>query len=348
MTRLALIPGDGIGLEAMESARQVLSAVEDRYGATFETTELDWSCERYDRTGSMMPDDGLEILGRHDAILLGAVGRPGVPDHVSLWGLLIPIRRAFEQYVNLRPMRVFESVPAPVRGAAGTDLVIVRENSEGEYGEVGGRLGKGASEVALQQATFSRVGVERIAEYAMALAETRRGQVRSATKSNGIVHTMTFWDEVVDQVAARHPGVTLHREHVDAMAARIVLHPTDFDVVVASNLFGDILSDLAAAVCGSIGIAPSANLAPDGPGPSMFEPVHGSAPDIAGKGLANPVGMLWSVVLMLEHLHQPKPAAALMTAIEESLRDPKTRTADLGGTASTTDVTAFVTERIGQ
>jgi tartrate dehydrogenase/decarboxylase / D-malate dehydrogenase len=348
VSRLALIPGDGIGVEVMESAKQVLAVVSSGYDVELEYTEFDWSCERYHRTGTMMPPDGLDVLAQHDAILLGAVGWPGVPDHVSLWGLLIPIRRAFAQYVNLRPMRVFDGVPAPVRDAAGTDFVVVRENSEGEYSEVGGRIGRGATEVALQQATFSRIGVERIAEYAMALAESRGGRVRSATKSNGIIHTMTFWDEVVDEVAARHPAVTLAREHVDALAARMVLHPADFDVVVASNLFGDILSDLAAAVCGSIGIAPSANLAPDGPGPSMFEPVHGSAPDIAGQGLANPIGMLWSVVLMLDHLGRPEPAAALMTVLEDSLRDATTRTPDLGGTASTTDVTAYVTDRLAK
>jgi tartrate dehydrogenase/decarboxylase/D-malate dehydrogenase len=347
---LALIPGDGIGIEVMESARQILGAVQTAYGVTFDLTELDWSCERYHRTGAMMPADGLEVLGRHNAILLGAVGWPGVPDHVSLWGLLIPIRRAFGQYVNLRPMRIFDGVPAPVRPelSAGTDFVVVRENSEGEYSEVGGRIGRGPSEVALQQSTFSRAGIERITEYAMTTAEGRRGQVRSATKSNGIIHTMTLWDEVVDEVAARHPDVTVSREHVDAMAARMVMHPTDFDVVVASNLFGDILSDLAAAVCGSIGIAPSANLAPDGPGPSMFEPVHGSAPDIAGGGLANPIGMLWSVVLMLEHLQLQEPAAALMAAIEDSLRDPSTRPADLGGTASTSEITDFVAAQLSK
>ncbi len=324
MTRLALIPGDGIGVEVMESAKQVLDAISSAYGVSFETTELDWSCERYHREGAMMPADGLDVLRRHDAILLGAVGWPGVPDHVSLWGLLIPIRRAFGLYVNLRPMRVFEGVPTPVR------------------------IGQGASEVALQESTFSRAGVQRIAEYAMKVAENRRGRVHSATKSNGIIHTMTLWDEVVDEVAGRHPDVTVFREHVDAMAARMVMRPTDFDVVVASNLFGDILSDLAAAVCGSIGIAPSANLAPDGPGPSMFEPVHGSAPDIAGKGIANPVGMFWSVVLMLEHLRLPEPAAALMAAIEASLRDAGTRTADLGGTASTGDVTEFVVAQLSR
>jgi tartrate dehydrogenase/decarboxylase / D-malate dehydrogenase len=350
VTRLALIPGDGIGVEVMESAKQVLDAISSAYGVSFETTELDWSCERYHREGAMMPADGLDVLRRHDAILLGAVGWPGVPDHVSLWGLLIPIRRAFGLYVNLRPMRVFEGVPTPVRPevAAGTDFVVVRENSEGEYSEVGGRIGQGASEVALQESTFSRAGVQRIAEYAMKVAENRRGRVHSATKSNGIIHTMTLWDEVVDEVAGRHPDVTVFREHVDAMAARMVMRPTDFDVVVASNLFGDILSDLAAAVCGSIGIAPSANLAPDGPGPSMFEPVHGSAPDIAGKGIANPVGMFWSVVLMLEHLQLPEPAAALMAAIEGSLRDARTRTADLGGTASTGDVTEFVVAQLSR
>jgi tartrate dehydrogenase/decarboxylase/D-malate dehydrogenase len=347
---LALIPGDGIGIEVMESAKQLLGAIQTTYGVTFAMTELDWSCERYHRTGAMMPADGLEVLGRHDAILLGAVGWPGVPDHVSLWGLLIPIRRAFGQYVNLRPMRSFDGVPAPVRPelSAGTDFVVVRENSEGEYSEVGGRIGRGPSEVALQQSTFSRAGVERIADYAMTLAESRSGRVRSATKSNGIIHTMTLWDEVVDEVAVRHPGVTVTREHVDAMAARMVMRPRDFDVVVASNLFGDVLSDLAAAVCGSIGIAPSANLAPDGLGPSMFEPVHGSAPDIAGKDLANPIGMLWSVVLLLEHLQLREPATALMAAIEDSLRDPSTRTADLGGTASTGEVTDFVAAHLSK
>ncbi|MFI7065792.1 tartrate dehydrogenase [Kribbella sp. NPDC050124] len=348
MIRLALIPGDGIGFEVMDSAKRVLDTVSRTYGVSFTTTELDWSCERYHRDGAMMPDDGLDVLAQHDAILLGAVGWPGVPDHVSLWGLLIPIRRAFGQYVNLRPMRIFEGVPAPVRPevAEGTDFVVVRENSEGEYSQVGGRIGQGPSEVALQESTFSRIGIERIAEYAMTVAESRRGRVHSATKSNGIIHTMTFWDQVVDEVAVRHPAVTVLREHVDAMAARMVMRPTDFDVVVASNLFGDILSDLAAAVCGSIGIAPSANLAPDGPGPSMFEPVHGSAPDIAGRGLANPIGMLWSVALMLEHLQLPEPATDLMTAIEAALKDPRTRTADLGGTASTNDVTAFVTAQL--
>ncbi|NUR94730.1 MAG: tartrate dehydrogenase [Kribbellaceae bacterium] len=342
MIRLALIPGDGIGAEVMDSAKVVLGQVERSSGVAFELTEFDWSCERYQQTGAMMPADGIDVLRSFDAILLGAVGWPGVPDHVSLWGLLIPIRRAFGQYVNLRPMRVFDGVPTPVRAdlVAGTDIVIVRENSEGEYGDVGGRIGNGPSEVALQQATFSRIGVERIAEYAMTLAETRGGRVRSATKSNGIIHTMTFWDEVVDQVAAKHPNVTVTREHADALAARMVMHPTDLDVVVASNLLGDILSDLAAAVCGSIGIAPSANLAPDGSGPSMFEPVHGSAPDIAGKDLANPIGMLWSVALMLDHLRLR--SQALLAAIEESLRNPGTRTPDLGGTASTRDVTEFI------
>ena len=348
--RLALVPGDGIGAEVMESARQVLGQVGPATDVSFELTEFDWSCERYQRTGAMMPADGIDILRPYDAILLGAVGWPGVPDHVSLWGLLIPIRRAFGLYVNLRPIRVFEGVPTPVRPelSAGTDLAIVRENSEGEYSDVGGRIGQGPTEVAMQQSTFSRVAIERIAQYAMTTAQSRRGRVHSATKSNGIIHTMTLWDEVVADVAARHPDVELFREHVDAMASRLVMHPTDFDVVVASNLLGDILSDLAAAVCGSIGIAPSANLAPDGPGPSMFEPVHGSAPDIAGKGIANPIGMLWSVVLMLEHLQLPEPARALMAAIEESLRDPHTRTADLGGTASTGEVTEFIRGRLTQ
>jgi tartrate dehydrogenase/decarboxylase/D-malate dehydrogenase len=345
--RIALIPGDGIGIEVAASARTVLAALDARYELGLQVDEFDWSCQRYLEEGALMPPDGLETLSAYDAVLLGAVGWPDVPDHVSLWGLLIPIRRAFSQYVNLRPVRSFEGVRSPLADAGdrAIDLVIVRENSEGEYSEIGGRFGRGGpGETAIQEAVFTRHGINRIADYALTVASGRGRHVTSATKSNGLVHSMPFWDEVVRERAAFHPEVELVEEHVDALAAKLVLRPESFDVIVASNLFGDILSDLAAAVTGSIGIAPSANLDPSGEHPSMFEPVHGSAPDIAGKGLANPIGMLWSTVLMLEHLGATDAAARLMHAVEETLRNPATRTGDVGGTASTEQVTAAVVD----
>ncbi|MBB2771974.1 MULTISPECIES: tartrate dehydrogenase [Mycolicibacterium] len=338
--RIAVIPGDGIGTEVTASARTVLDAVAARHGIDLSYEEFDWSCLRFERDGAMMPADGLETLRGFDAILLGAVGWPGVPDHVSLWGLLIPIRRAFRQYVNLRPIRVFDGVASPLRDATDVDFVVVRENVEGEYSEIGGRINRGfPDEMAVQESVFTRVGVTRIADYAFDLAETRRRYVTSATKSNGIVHTLPFWDEVVAERAANHPGVRFDSEHIDALAAKFVLQPGRFDVVVGSNLFGDILSDLAAAVAGSIGIAPSANLDPTKQYPSMFEPVHGSAPDIAGRGVANPIGAVWSAALMLEHLGHASAAADVMTAVERTLAQPQTRTADLGGHASTAEVT---------
>jgi tartrate dehydrogenase/decarboxylase/D-malate dehydrogenase len=347
--RIALIPGDGIGIEVAASARQVLEELDSRYRLGLSIDEFDWSCERYLVEGAMMPADGLDTLREYDAILLGAVGRPDVPDHVSLWGLLIPIRRAFQQFVNLRPVRAFEGVRSPLADVADReiDLVVVRENNEGEYSEVGGRFNRGLpDETAVQQAIFTRRGITRIADYALDLSSARRRRLTSATKSNGLVHSMPFWDEVTRERAASHPEVELTEEHVDALAAKLVLRPESFDVIVASNLFGDILSDLAAGVAGSIGIAPSGNLDPTRQHPSMFEPVHGSAPDIAGKGIANPVGMLWSTVMMLEHLGAPEAAAALMTAIEDSLRRPETRTADVGGIANTEQVTTAVLDRL--
>ncbi|WP_422774818.1 tartrate dehydrogenase [Plantactinospora sp. WMMC1484] len=341
MRRIAVIPGDGIGVEVTGAARQVLDAAARRHGLRLAYEEYDWSCQRYLAEGAMMPPDGLDRLRPADAILLGAVGWPGVPDHVSLWGLLIPIRRTFRQYVNLRPIRVFPGVQSPVRNArpGEVDLVVVRENVEGEYSEIGGRLHRGdPAEMAVQEAVFTRVGVSRIVDYAFSLARTRRSYVTSATKSNGIVHTMPFWDEIVAERAAGHPDVRWDAEHIDALAAKLVLQPERFDVIVGSNLFGDILSDLAAAVAGSIGIAPSANLDPTGTFPSMFEPVHGSAPDIAGQGVANPLGAVWSAALMLDHLGAPAAAADVVGAIETCLRDPATRTKDLGGTAGTREV----------
>jgi tartrate dehydrogenase/decarboxylase/D-malate dehydrogenase len=345
--RIALIPGDGIGTEVLPPARRVLDAVGRRHGIGFSYTSYDWSCERYVREGAMMPEDGLDRLRKADAILLGAVGYPGVPDHVSLWGLLIPIRRTFRQYVNLRPIRVFEGVHSPLRSAAAgeVDLVVVRENVEGEYSEIGGRLNQGTpEELAVQEAVFTRTGVTRIADYAFSLAARRRGKLTSATKSNGIIHTMPFWDELIAERAAAHPDVAWDQEHIDALAAKFVLDPARFDVVVASNLFGDILSDLAAAVAGSIGIAPSASLNPERTYPSMFEPVHGSAPDIAGRNIANPLGAIGSAALMLDHLGHPEAARDIDNAITAVLAKSDVRTRDLGGTATTDEFTETLLE----
>ncbi|MFG1706914.1 tartrate dehydrogenase [Nonomuraea sp. M3C6] len=338
---IAVIPGDGIGLEVTPAALEVVQAAGRRHGFGFRFTEFDWSCERYRREGAMMPPDALERLRGHDAIFLGAVGAPGVPDHVSLWGLLIPIRRAFRQYVNLRPVRLFEGIESPVRAAI--DLVVVRENTEGEYSEIGGRMNRGfPEEMAVQEAVFTRAGVTRVLDYAFTLASRRTGYLTSATKSNGIVHTLPFWDELVRERAADHPNVRWDQEHIDALCAKLVLEPSRFDVIVGSNLFGDILSDLAAAVAGSIGLAPSANLNPERDFPSMFEPVHGSAPDIAGRGVANPIGAIWSAAMMLEHLGHPAAADEVVAAIAAILAKGDLRTRDLGGTASTEQFTRAV------
>jgi len=337
---IAVIPGDGIGNEVVPAAQRVLEAVGARHGFGFRWTDYDWGCERYLETGAMMPEDGLDRLRAHEAIFLGAVGAPGVPDHVSLWGLLIPIRRTFEQYVNLRPIRLFDAVHSPLAQPPRIDLVVVRENVEGEYSEVGGRLYAGQEgELAAQLAVFTRRGTERVVRYAFARAAERSGRLVSATKSNGIIHTMPFWDEVVDAVAAEHPDIEVERVLIDALCARVVSRPGSLDVIVGSNLFGDILSDLTAAVAGSIGIAPAANLNPERDHPSMFEPVHGSAPDIAGQGVANPVGQVWTGALMLEHLGHPEAAAAVHRAIERVLDDRVNHTPDLGGRATTEQVT---------
>lgn len=348
MSRIAVIPGDGIGIEVTAAARRVLDAAAAKHDLDLAYDELDWSCHRWQSEGAMMPPDGIDTLRAYDAILLGAVGWPGVPDHVSLWGLLIPIRRAFRQFVNLRPVRVFEGVGSPLKDADGVDLVVVRENVEGEYSEIGGRLNRGfPDELAVQEAVFTRAGVTRIVDYAFELAGTRRNRLTSATKSNGIVHTLPFWDEIVSERAQSHPDVEWDQEHIDALAAKLVLDPRRFDVIVGSNLFGDILSDLAAAVAGSIGIAPSANLDPTRTYPSMFEPVHGSAPDIAGQGIANPVGAVWSAAMMLEHLGAGAAAADVHAAITTTLAEPGSRTRDLGGTATTEEATAALVAAIG-
>jgi tartrate dehydrogenase/decarboxylase/D-malate dehydrogenase len=336
LQRIAVIPGDGIGHDVIRVARSVLDTASSSHDLSLEYDELDWSCQRYAETGAMMPDDAIDTLRSFDAILLGAVGWPGVPDHVSLWGLLIPIRRAFRQFANVRPSRAMTGVTSPVQGADEMNLVVVRENVEGEYSEIGGRLNRGfPDEMAVQESVFTRVGVDRIVRFAFDLARSREGHLTSATKSNGIVHTMPFWDEVVRDVAEDYPDVEWDQQHIDALAARVVSAPASLDVIVASNLFGDILSDLTAAVSGSLGVAPSANLDPTGEHPSMFEPVHGSAPDIAGQGIANPVAAVWSAAMMLDHLGHSDASAHVMRAVEASLADPETRTRDLGGTAST-------------
>ncbi len=337
--RIAAIPGDGIGKEVLPVGQRVIDLVAPRHGFTVEWSEFDWSCERYHQTGAMMPEDGIEQMKAFDAIYLGAVGYPGVPDHVSLWGLLIPLRRELDQYANIRPVRLLRGITPPLagRGPEDIDFIVVRENVEGEYSEIGGRVYRGTEqEAAVQETIFTRRGCDRIMDYAFELASKRVAKkVTSATKSNGIIHTMPFWDERFAAAAARHPDIDTNQFHIDILTAHFVLHPDWFDVVVASNLFGDILSDLGPAIAGSIGIAPSANINPEGTFPSMFEPVHGSAPDIAGKGLANPVAAVWSAAMMLEHLGQPEAAAEIERAIEVSLERDETRTRDLGGTADT-------------
>jgi tartrate dehydrogenase/decarboxylase/D-malate dehydrogenase len=339
--RIAVIPGDGIGVEVLPPAQALLEVVADRYGFAFEWTAFEWGCEYYQRTGRMMSVDGLEQLATFDQIFLGAVGYPGVPDHVSLWGLLIPIRRTFDQYVNLRPVKLLRGIDSPLRTVPpqGIDFVVVRENSEGEYSEIGGRLGRGTPrEVAIQETVFTRVGVERVVRYAAELARGRHGRLTSATKSNGIIHTMPFWDEIVQEVARDFPEVTVSQAHIDALSAYFVLDPQRFDVVVASNLFGDILTDLGAAIIGSIGIAPSANLNPDGRHPSMFEPVHGSAPDIVGRRKANPLGQMWAGAMMLDHLGHADAGRAVVETIEHVLAETDVRTPDLGGKSTTQEV----------
>ena len=337
--RIAVIPGDGIGREVVPEGVRVLEAAGARYGVAFEFDELPWSCEVYAGTGRMMPEDGLETIRGHDAIFLGAVGFPGVPDHVSLWGLLIPIRREFGQYVNLRPVRLLQGVQSPLRDrtAADIDFLVVRENNEGEYSDIGGRIYGGTEhEMVTQESVFTRRGTDRIIRYAFELASGREARhLTSATKSNGIKHTMPYWDERFTAVASEYPGVRTDQYHIDILAAHFVLHPDWFDVVVGSNLFGDILSDLGPAVAGTIGIAPSANINPERAFPSMFEPVHGSAPDIAGRGIANPIGQIWSGAMMLEHLGHADAARAIERAIEAVLADPAALTPDMGGSATT-------------
>ncbi|MFO1393356.1 MAG: tartrate dehydrogenase [Steroidobacteraceae bacterium] len=340
--RIALLPGDGIGKEVVPEGVRVVDAVARKIGVGFDWIQYDWGCETYQRTGRMMPEDAIDTLSGFDAIYLGAVGFPGVPDHVSLWGMLIPIRRAFDQYANIRPCRTFRGLPSPLAAAheKKIDFWVVRENVEGEYSQIGGRIFAGTDrETVVQETVFTRTGVDRIIEYAFRLAESKGlRKVTSATKSNGIAITMPFWDERFAEIATRHPGIAHDKYHIDILTAHFVQHPDWFDVVVGSNLFGDILSDLGPGVCGSIGIAPSANLNPEGRYPSMFEPVHGSAPDIAGRGIANPIGQIWAGAMMLDHLGHKDGHDRIVAAIEEVVGGGGPRTPDMGGEATTIDL----------
>ena len=337
--RIAVIPGDGIGREVMPEGMRVLEAAGRRFGIDFDWRHFDWSCETWLATGHMMPEDGIEQLRNMDAIYLGAVGFPTVPDHESLWGLLIPIRREFDQYVNLRPVRLFEGVPCPLVGRkpGDIDFVVVRENVEGEYSNIGGIRNAGtADECVYQESVFTRRGVDRVLDYAFRLAESRDAKhLTSATKSNGIVHTMPYWDARFHDMARRYPGVRTDQFHIDILTANFVRMPDYFDVVVGSNLFGDILSDLGPACTGTIAIAPSANINPERTAPSMFEPVHGSAPDIAGRGIANPIGTIWAGAMMLDHLGFSDAHDAIIAAIETVLREDAHLTPDMGGQATT-------------
>jgi len=343
---IAVIPGDGIGHEVVPAAMDVLEAAGRLFGVELQWTEYPWGCDFHLHTGRMLPQDGLDRLAESDAIFLGAVGHPEVPDHVSLWGLLIPIRRRMHQYVNLRPVKLLEGVRSPLAGRTPEDIdfLIVRENNEGEYSEVGGRLYEGTeNELVVQESVFTRRGVDRILHFAFQAAMRRtKKHLTSATKSNGIIHTMPFWDERFRAVARQYPEISTDQFHIDILTAHFVTHPDWFDVVVASNLFGDILSDLGPALAGSIGIAPSGNINPEKDHPSMFEPVHGSAPDIAGRGVANPVGQIWSGAMMLDHLGHAGAASSIERAVAEVLADRTYHTPDLGGRASTAEVTRAV------
>jgi tartrate dehydrogenase/decarboxylase/D-malate dehydrogenase len=356
--KIAVIAGDGIGTEVMPEGLRVLDVACRRFGIAVQVDEFDFaSCEYFARHGKMMPDDWKDQIGGHDAIFFGAVGWPAtVPDHVSLWGSLLKFRRDFDQYVNLRPARLMPGIRSPLVDRQGQplapgaiDMLIVRENTEGEYSAVGGRMYEGTDrEIVMQQTIMSRQGVDRVLKFAFDEAMKRpRKKLTSATKSNGIAITMPYWDERVEAMARQYPEVAVDRFHIDILTAHFVQRPQHFDVVVASNLFGDILSDLGPACTGTIGIAPSANLNPTRAWPSLFEPVHGSAPDIAGKGVANPIGQIWSAALMLDFLGHRAAHDAILTAIESALSDPHApRTADLGGRAGTADVGQAIAQKV--
>ena len=348
--RIAVIAGDGIGREVIPVGLAALDAVARGSGTTLEFTECVWGCAYYTRHGRMMEEGGFDRLASFDAIYLGAIGDPSVPDHVAVWELILPIRQRFAQYVNLRPMRLLAGLTSPLanRGPADIDMISVRENSEGEYTGVGGRLHVGTPhEVAEQAGIFTRVGIERILRYGFELAAKRpRRMLASATKSNALQYSMVLWDEVAEIVRQDYPSVAYRKYHVDALAARMITHPDTIDVIVASNLFGDILADIGSAISGSLGVAPGANINPERTFPSMFEPIHGSAPDIAGKGIANPIGAIWAGALMLDHLGRRDLHDRLLAAIERVVAHGQVRTPDLGGKATTSEMADAITREI--
>jgi tartrate dehydrogenase/decarboxylase/D-malate dehydrogenase len=351
--RLAVIPGDGIGKEVMTEGVRVLETAASKFGFDLQLDHFDFSSyDYYAKHGRMLPEDWKDRIGSHDAIFFGAVGWPEkIPDHISLWGSLLQFRREFDQYVNLRPVRLMPGVPSPLanRKPGDIDFWVVRENTEGEYSSIGGRMFPGTErEFAVQETVMTRIGVDRVLKFAFDLARTRpKKHLTSATKSNGISITMPYWDERVEEMARGYPDVKWDKYHIDILTAHFVLHPNWFDVVVASNLFGDILSDLGPACTGTIGIAPSGNINPGGAFPSLFEPVHGSAPDIAGQGIANPIGQIWAGAMMLEHLGEAEAAAAIVQAIEDTLSERTLRTRDLGGNADTEAAGKAVAEALG-
>jgi tartrate dehydrogenase/decarboxylase/D-malate dehydrogenase len=340
--RIAVVAGDGAGPEVIAEARKVVDAL----SLDVEWTDLPWGTSHFHAHGTMMPADALDVARAHDAIVLGAVGDPSVPDHVTLWGLLLPLRQGLDLWANLRPAKLLDGVPSPLEGRPPVDMLFVRENTEGEYSGVGGRAHEGlALEVGIETSVFTRAGVRRVVEHAFSLARKRRGILTSATKSNASRYGYVLWDEVAAEVAAEYPDVRYERVLVDALAARMVSNPGSLDVVVASNLFGDILTDLAAVLQGGMGMAASASVAPGSDAPGIFEPVHGSAPDIAGRGIANPLGAIWSAALMLEHLGEADAARRVLAAIESVCREGLL-TRDLGGSARTSAVGDAVAERV--
>ena len=349
---IAVIPGDGIGTEVVPEALKVLEVVSNKYGINLQLDHFDFSSyEYYSKHGQMMPDDWKSQIGSHDALFFGAVGWPEkIPDHVSLWGSLLKFRREFDQYINLRPVKLMPGVPSPLanKKPGDIDFYIIRENTEGEYSSIGGKMFPDTDrEIVMQETVMSRVGVDRVLKFAFELAQkTEKKHLTSATKSNGISITMPYWDERVESMAKTYPDVKWDKYHIDILCAHFVLNPEKFNVVVASNLFGDILSDLGPACTGTIGIAPSGNINPEKNFPSLFEPVHGSAPDIAGKGIANPIGQIWAGAMMLEHLGHKNASDNIVRAIEEVLEKEEYRTGDLGGKATTSTCGSAIADAI--
>lgn len=348
--QIAVLPGDGIGPEVTKEALKVLKILSDIDSTfQFETTSFPWNSEYYLKHGRMMPEDGLEQLKEFDAILFGAIGDPRVPDPVTIWELILPIRKMFQQYINFRPVKLLKGIESRLKEEVSIDFVIIRENSEGEYTDAGGAMFSGeVREMAIQNIVMTKHGIKQVAEFAFDYARKNgRSKVTSATKSNVMLHTMTFWDRIMEKVASENNDIDYEKYYIDALAAYLVQKPESFEVVVASNLFGDILSDLGSAIVGGLGIAPSGNINPEGAFPSMFEAVHGSAPDIAGKGIANPMAQIWSAALMLEHLGRKDLHDVILRAIESVLMEKKVLTPDIGGSATTEEIGDAITEKLG-